>query len=1045
MKKIFFIFLIFIHNLIYSEENYFIPILNDDTKLITRKEEFNIRNDQQIKKIFRDIFDLHFLTWKEEFKREINSNEKNYDEIDNYELQENNKIEEEKLNKSIEILKNIIKEKNSKLPYSEACFKLALFSYITKRTDAEKSREILDNGLKVLTNSEDNKRLYVRMNLFAGDLALKSEKYQSAKIYFNNIMKIKLESEEYREEIIRSYIGFGDAEFELFHFGEANISYKNALKFSKNFIGYSENKYALLIGEIKLRLIWSSYRNADYVLATEYAQDFSRERGRYHNLLPKIAIEDVIRVGALSLYERKDPNFYITLAQDKAAGDFAKKMIINSFYYYIAAGFSIDVEKYAAPIEKYYLSTRLFPDFVKARLVALNKLDNINKYNEIAYYGTAFIAKDSLWKSRYILTEMEEENRRSMIQNLSLQSGSYYYNLGISTKSRSHFLKSAEIYHARILENFEGDLRGVLFQSYAQSLMMAGDYNLAWDASEESLKHPLDQNNLKISWFQLVNISRMQSEDITSTDNIEFKKYEKAVDGFIAHFPSDPQARLSLFECGKRAELLNDYENARNRYEKILSSPPLYFKEQSQAEKDKVSLALANLYIKMGAKEKFISDAAGSLEKISSENKISDEINKVIIINNYKLALEHASNLKEKGELVNSAKFLELWSKNYKNNLNSSDGLLISIHEFAFLQNWDHVQTLTEYFIDTYPNNSKINEIFYWKARASDMSLQFSMAASLYDKSSFNDDVYPDLEKKIFALKRAFEIYSLIQLDENVPRIIEKIAILESKKNIDKNEVGLLELTAADKFLEQKKYTFAIKIYKNLSLKNNISAYIKERATIGILTSELYLSKNRNNSETNFDKYISNLLNKNKINNSSILALSNDAIIALNNFDNEKFEMDSNKNFSEINLKNILNMDISRNFMLKRLNYLSKYKNQESSISHTSTLLGKMSLIISDSYSQLYKYKDKKDIYLVKSNQLQSEAKKYLYRALSISKNSSNDNLLLSSLLSRYSKRNFNVSPQANIQDHQKSMFILEYLPSSMGLVSQVSDSGGIK
>jgi hypothetical protein len=76
---------------------------------------------------------------------------------------------------------------------------------------------------------------------------------------------------------------------------------------------------------------------------------------------------------------------------------------------------------------------------------------------------------------------------------------------------------------------------------------------------------------------------------------------------------------------------------------------------------------------------------------------------------------------------------------------------------------------------------------------------------------------------------------------------------------------------------------------------------------------------------------------------------------------------------------------------------------------------------------------------------LQSEAKKYLYRALSISKNSSNDNLLLSSLLSRYSKRNFNVSPQANIQDHQKSMFILEYLPSSMGLVSQVSDSGGIK
>ena len=76
MKKIITLIFILSHSYLYSEEKNFIPIFNDDTKLITKKEAINIRNDQQIKHIFRDIFDLHYDTWKEEFKREINTNEK---------------------------------------------------------------------------------------------------------------------------------------------------------------------------------------------------------------------------------------------------------------------------------------------------------------------------------------------------------------------------------------------------------------------------------------------------------------------------------------------------------------------------------------------------------------------------------------------------------------------------------------------------------------------------------------------------------------------------------------------------------------------------------------------------------------------------------------------------------------------------------------------------------------------------------------------------------------------------------------------------------
>ena len=1046
MKKIILILILLLHFESFCEEKYFIPIITDGTKNITKDDERNLKTNEQIKGIFKDIFDLHFESWKEEFKREINLNEIKYNEMDKYELDDNKKIEDEKLNKSIEILKSIITSNKSPLTYAEASFKLALYSYVTQKIDAEMARKILDDGLKVPSLSIQNKKLFVRMNLLAGSLALSKEKFIEAKKYYIGILKLKLEPEQFREEIIRANIGYGDSEFELYRFSEAHDFYKKGLFFSKSFIGYSENKYALLIGEIKLRLLWSSYRNADYKLATEYAQDFAREKGRYDNLLPKDVVEDVIRVGALSLYERKEVNFYKILAKDKAAGDFAKKMIIRSFYTFIESGYASDVEKYASQIESYFYSSRLLPDFVKARLIALNKINNIDKYNELSYYGSAFIAKDSLWKSRFILNEIEEENRRTLIYNTSLQAGNYYYNLGLATKSRNDFLKSAEIFYSRIQENYEGDLRGVLFQSYAQSLMMAGDYKMAWEASEESLKQPLSRDYLKISWYQLVNISRLQSEDVTDTKSDAFKKYEKAVDGFIANFPTDSQARISLFESAKRAELLNDYENARDRYEKILSSPPLYFKEQSQEEKDKVSLSLANLYIKMGSKEKEIPDAAGSLEKISYENKVSEIVQKVVIIANYTLAINYAKKLKEQGELQNSAKFLELWSKNYNSNPNSSDAMILSIKEFASMQNWEHVQALSLYFVANNKSNKMLNEAIFWQARSSDVLLQFSLASLLYDKSSYNDDIYPTKEHKIFALKRAAEIYQLLQKQENAARLLEKLSSLESNSKNKENEISKIELTSAQKYFDLKQYKIAGKIYQKILSRKSITREVTEKAKSGALLVDLYLNSNRRYSELKIDEYIEALLNEN-INqkNTSLIEIAENSVSKTNNFDDERFEFDKNKNFSGVKIENINNMILSKNYLSNRSKYLIKYPSASASLVHTNTLLGKMSTILGDSYVQYYKNGHKKDVYLFMANQQQTEAKKYLYEALSNIDYNPKEKLLLSSLLSRYSKRDFRISPEPKIQEDQNPSFILEYLPISVDMAKQVAGIGEAK
>ncbi|APJ02655.1 hypothetical protein [Silvanigrella aquatica] len=1046
MKKIILLAILIFQFRIYADDNYFKPVFNDENNYLSKKEKFNYENNLEIKRIFRDIFDLHFEVWKEEFKRQINSSEKKFNYQDNLKLDNNKAIEDEKIEKSLHILYGIIDSENNSLAYAEACFKLALFGYYTKKLNAVQAVGILENGLKTPFLAKDNKKLYVRMNLFAGSLSIASENYSAAKKYYNSILKMYLDPDEFREEKMRAFIGYGDAEFELFHFGEALNVYKKGYVYGKKFIEINENAYVLLIGEIKLRLLWAAYRNANYAAAIEFAQDFAREKQRYDNLISQHVLEDVVRVAAISLYERHNLDSYLALANDKGAGDFGKKMIINSFYYFTYSGNPKEVETYAKPIEQLFYSSRLLPYFIKARLIALNYDNNKDKLNELAYLGTAFIEKKSIWFNRFSLNKFEEENRQEMIKIYSIDAGNYYYNLGMITKSRSAFLKSAQIYHSRILENFPGDLRGVLFQSFAQSLMMGEDYKLAWEAIEESLKQPLTEDNLKTAWFLMVNIARVQSQDARDTSADEFKKYENAVDGYIAHFPADFQARIALFESAKRAEELNDLANARNRYEKILSCPPLFFKEQDQEEKDKVSLALARLFQKMDAEDKSVADGAGTLEKIAQDNKISDTVHKVVMLANYNSAIEYAKKLKTNGEMLKSAKFLDLWSKNYLNNPNVGDALIQSMKEFAALQNWEHVNTLALYFSMNLPSNKRINEAIFWQAKSSDKLLQFSLASLLYDKSSYNDDIFPSNEQKKFALKRASEIYQMLNKSEDAARMLEKLSLIDFKSKENNNEIAKIEIESANKYFASKQYIISGKLYQKVLRRNNIEENLKNSANIGLMAVNLYLNKNRNISENKLDNFIKLLLEKNKISlKNENLKLINNAVFLANNFDEQEFDKANDKNFSQISLKNIKNMINSKNFIKKRSDTLRNYKLLKEPFVHTNLILGKMSLSLSDSYSLLYKGGERKDIYLLSSNQLKNEAKKYLYEGLTQVENNSDDQIGISNLLDRYTNRKFHVFPEAKIQDEQSPSYILEILPLSLIDVRAVANAGEFK
>lgn len=153
VKKILLLFILLVfHKIVLAEDKYFIPIISDETYLNNYLRDLNIRDKIQGREIFKDIFDLHFNTWKEEFNREIKLNEKKYNISDKFELIENEKIKEEKINKSLTILREIIRANSNSLPAIEASFKLAIFSYFSKKLDAEKTLEILSNSLNIFLN-----------------------------------------------------------------------------------------------------------------------------------------------------------------------------------------------------------------------------------------------------------------------------------------------------------------------------------------------------------------------------------------------------------------------------------------------------------------------------------------------------------------------------------------------------------------------------------------------------------------------------------------------------------------------------------------------------------------------------------------------------------------------------------------------------------------------------------------------------------------------------------------------------------------------------
>ncbi|BBH51833.1 tetratricopeptide repeat protein [Fluviispira sanaruensis] len=1012
--------ILMIPEFIYADENIFIPKIPEKSETVDPKKYLNIEQMEHEKLIFRNIFDLHFKNWKEEFNREIEYEDFKSASNEKMMIEENNRVKEEKFSKVIEFLSQRIQINHNKIIQAEASFKLALYSYFAKKMDANKAIDVLQKGLNKFPVNSENMRLFIRMSLFTADLLLANERYDEAQKYYDAIVLQKVDANVFREELVRSFVGLGDTYYAHFQFKKAGNSYLHAQEIAKAGWLLDEERLAFLLAEIKIRLLWATFRSADYIQSSEYAYQLAREKVRYEKYFKDNILNDIIRVGAISLYERKDLDFYKKISSDLFAGDFAKKMVVKSFYYFSAAGFANQVEKYANAVKDKFYSSRELVGFVKAYLFALKKLNNMNKYFEISYYGTAYISKDSIWKSRFVLSQDEEEVRRDLISELSEDAAKYYYNLGLQNHSRIEFLKSAEIYSARLKENFRLDSKGILLQSYAQSLYQAQEYDLAIQASEESLKYPLEDYLKKVSWFQLINISHAKSGNSIDTKSKEYLLYEKFVDGFVAYFPLDPESRFALFESAKRAEFLGDLSNAKDRYERILSSPPLESQEQSNNEKNKVSLALALLLKKMGVENKDVMDSAGNLENYIKDYTVTKMAEDVVRMTNQAIAIEYAKQLKKDGKIRDAAKFLEMWSRNYVQNPEMSLVLLQSISEFAQLQDWEHILNITLNFQNIISDPNKLSALMFWQAKAQDMLLQFKAAALTYEKvfdSVKNTKKYDYILMKS-SLERSAELFSFLNKIDDQARVSSKLYTVIMKSEKDQLKIAQFEIDLAELLFLNLQYAQSKNVLNVAMSRKKLSRKMNNKITIGLLKANLFINKNSWKYENDILRFIeinSGLKDKNKDEIDPYLLTS--LLVEVNRFDEENFNNEVLIFKNDFSINRLRNIENIKNSIGSRLNVISKSKSLIKEAIITEILYAKLLTQTADLYTQLYYNKKAVDAYLLKANQFNLSARQHFYHALMSDQLSSGQKLLISMELSKFGKRDFSIPPEINIED----------------------------
>lgn len=760
----------------------------------------HIERQLSTQNIFDELVEANFDYWNEKNERAIALKEA---EARANELSEESRIRKDLATRQAAALKQlaeVIKNDGN----DEASLKARLHTALLLRSDASKRsyvKELLDAGIQGFENSTATSDTKCSVLLLAGEFAYQAKQFRDSESYYKSAVST-VASQDGSLLKTRALIGLADARFADIRYDEASAAYVLALANIAKATSTEVAAQSSLVSGVQARLVWSSYREGNYQNAARWAFEFTRSRQKIRDAQNEKVRQEILRVGGVALYELADEKLFLKISSDALAGDIGKELVISGLEVFVTSGRGGEVEAIARLVRPEFHRSRklVLLDALRAR--AAEKIDSPSDRHDILSSIAVSLSNRSSWKKKFELSSGEERMRASVVALASESAAEIAFEEGTKVGSRESFASCARLYQIRINEETTlGFRRGQIALKAAQCFYKISDYAQAWEYAEESLKYPLDNEELRASYDLHVAIARDESRDFSDRKNAAFLRQEHAVDAFLGAFPSDNRARQSMFELALRLAKMDELSESRKRLERLISQLPLQgsaveneLRERALRELSSVNLKERDAALQVRAQSR--------VEKYTSEVKVGEATSQEVWASSAAAVRNYVHSLRVKGQLKAAADIASEWSHRFPANPEAAAIALEGIRAYGELMAWSEVETRSRHFLEVFKSHPLRFEVMYWQGRSHEAQLAFLPAAEAFEDAAFVDESKLRVDERVEALGRAQKIYLELGNKTKSATLLRKVAQLESRQNASRGEVHAARLAAAKQFSE---------------------------------------------------------------------------------------------------------------------------------------------------------------------------------------------------------------------------------------------------
>lgn len=683
---------------------------------------------------------------------------------------------------------------------------LSLASLLLQENIASEEAGLLLNSMLQQPLSKGMEvRQKMAAHLMRGQRLLSLKKYAAARSDFDAVIEsargVDSRSGEYA---LRAYIGLGDTAYGEFLFSKAEGHYAQALRGLQR---APLSDYAALeptLAGLYVRLVWSSFRSGRSLSTATYASEYARRRDSLRERPPANVEEELVRVAGISFFERSDRAADLALANDARGGEFGKRIVLASLSEEIRAGTYARGDARARAVSGPFLKSSSAFAFLETRAVlaefsARTPADRKRAKRDVEWEAVLLAARGSPWSKAFDAQTSLRELRRAVLLRLGESVGAGFADEGRAGGQREAFLKSHAAFHARLGEFYEGESRGPLLLASAESALLGGAFEEAWNEAMLAFRHPLSRDSERKGFVLLVRAGDAQSAGALSPSDPYFTRYISAVDAFVAEYSGEAEARQALFASGLKLERLGYNSEALERYERTLALVPRQGPRQGSsqdvnlAELENVLRGLLAFHMSHSEPARAASSLS-EMEAIVRDNEVSASLRVEIELASAAQMRLHASDLRRRGSLDDAAHAQALWSQKHPQNPESASLLRDAILGFYEAGDWKKAREAIDFFLRRFDKHPLVWDVLAWRGRVDEARLAFQSAALSYVAAAFEDVSVLPTATRVDLLSRAALLLAQGGNEKEAANVRKKIAELRGQGD---NEGASFELMSA--------------------------------------------------------------------------------------------------------------------------------------------------------------------------------------------------------------------------------------------------------